>query len=329
MISKLSLPSVIQDQKKLTDFLHQMWLIRFFDEKVDEFFAKGLIHGTTHLAVGQEATAVGACALLTDEDKITSTHRGHGHCIAKGAQADRMMAELFGRETGYCKGKGGSMHIADLDKGNLGANGIVGGGIPIAVGAALTSKMKNLGYVTVSFFGDGATNEGSFHEALNMASIWDLPVIFFCENNQYGMSGPVKEMVNIENIADRAGSYGIPGVVVDGNDLFAVIEVMAQAIERAKKGEGPTLIEAKTYRYKGHSKSDAKKYRTRDEEMDWRNNRDAIARYKALLIEEGILTEEQANAIEQQAKKEIEDAVVFAEKSPMPSLSTLEEDVFA
>lgn len=329
MISKLSLPSVIQDEKKLTELLHQMWLIRFFDEKVDEFFAKGLIHGTTHLAVGQEATAAGACALLTDEDKITSTHRGHGHCIAKGAKADRMMAELFGRETGYCKGKGGSMHIADLDKGNLGANGIVGGGIPIAVGSALTSKMKNLGYVTVSFFGDGATNEGSFHEALNMASIWKLPVIFFCENNQYGMSGPVKEMINIENIADRAGSYGIPGVVVDGNDLFAVIEVMAQAIERAKNGEGPTLIEAKTYRYKGHSKSDAKKYRTRDEEMDWRNNRDAIARYKKVLIEEGILTEEQAKAIEQQAKKEIEDAVIFAEKSPMPALDTLEEDVFA
>ncbi|MEW9672110.1 thiamine pyrophosphate-dependent dehydrogenase E1 component subunit alpha [Ammoniphilus sp. 3BR4] len=328
MLTDLKLPSPFT-KEKLTDLLHQMWLIRFFDEKVDEFFAKGLIHGTTHLAVGQEATAAGACALLTDEDKITSTHRGHGHCIAKGAQVDRMMAELFGRETGYCKGKGGSMHIADLDKGNLGANGIVGGGIPIAVGSALTSKMKNLGYVTVSFFGDGATNEGSFHEALNMASIWKLPVIFFCENNQYGMSGPVKEMVNIENIADRAGSYGIPGVVVDGNDLFAVIEVMAQAIERAKKGEGPTLIEAKTYRFKGHSKSDAKKYRTREEEMDWRNNRDPIALYKNRLIDEGILTEEQAQAIEQQAKKEIEDAVVFAEKSPMPGLETLEEDVFS
>ncbi|MEW9672103.1 thiamine pyrophosphate-dependent dehydrogenase E1 component subunit alpha [Ammoniphilus sp. 3BR4] len=328
MLTDLKLPSAIT-KEKLVHLLHQMWLIRFFDEKVDEFFAKGLIHGTTHLAVGQEATAAGACALLTNEDKITSTHRGHGHCIAKGTEVDRMMAELFGRETGYCKGKGGSMHIADLDKGNLGANGIVGGGIPIAVGSALTSKMKNLSYVTVSFFGDGATNEGSFHEALNMASIWKLPVIFFCENNQYGMSGPVKEMINIENIADRAGSYGIPGVVVDGNDLFAVIEVMAAAIERAKKGEGPTLIEAKTYRFKGHSKSDAKKYRTREEEMDWRTNRDPIARYKKVLIEEGILTEEQAKAIELQAKKEIEEAVVFAEKSPMPALETLEEDVFA
>jgi len=240
-----------------------------------------------------------------------------------------MMAELFGRETGYCKGKGGSMHIADVEKGNLGANGIVGGGIPIAVGAALTSQMKKLGYVTTSFFGDGASNEGSFHESLNMASIWKLPVIFFCENNQYGLSGPVTEMVNIENIADRSKAYGIPGVVVDGNDLLAVMNAVAEAAERARRGEGPTLIEAKTYRYKGHSKSDAKKYRTRDEELDWRKNRDCIKRLQEILIEKGLLTQEQAKEIEQQAKKEIEEAVVFAEKSPMPSLDTLEEDVYA
>ncbi|WP_027415369.1 pyruvate dehydrogenase (acetyl-transferring) E1 component subunit alpha [Aneurinibacillus terranovensis] len=328
MIHSIKFPSNIKEEK-LVELFHQMWLIRFFDEKVDEFFAKGLIHGTTHLCVGQEATAAGAIALLEEQDKITSTHRGHGHCIAKGANVNRMMAELFGRETGYCKGKGGSMHIADVDKGNLGANGIVGGGIPIAVGAALTSKMKNLGYVTVSFFGDGASNEGSFHESLNMASIWDLPVIFFCENNQYGMSGSVKEMTNIENIADRASSYGIPGVVVDGNDIFAVMNVMAEAVERAKSGKGPTLIDAKTYRWKGHSKSDAKKYRTREEELEWRNHRDPIARMKKDLIAEGILTEEQANEIEQKAKKQIEEAVEFAQNSPMPSLDTLEEDVYA
>ncbi|MFM1655815.1 thiamine pyrophosphate-dependent dehydrogenase E1 component subunit alpha [Brevibacillus sp. B_LB10_24] len=316
-------------RERLPELLHQMWLIRFFDEKVDEFFAKGLIHGTTHLAVGQEASAAGAIAVLEDRDKITSTHRGHGHCIAKGAEVNRMMAELFGRVTGYCKGKGGSMHIADVDKGNLGANGIVGGGIPIAVGSALTSQMKKLGYVTLSFFGDGATNEGSFHESLNMASIWKLPVVFICENNQYGMSGSVKEMTNIENIAERSASYGIPGVVVDGNDIFAVMNAAAEAVERARNGEGPTLIEAKTYRWKGHSKSDAKKYRTREEEMDWRTNRDPIARMRQVLIDEAILTQEQADEIEQKAKKEIEDAVVFAENSPMPTLDTLEEDVYA
>ncbi|ERM20168.1 thiamine pyrophosphate-dependent dehydrogenase E1 component subunit alpha [Brevibacillus laterosporus] len=328
MTTAWELPKMITEQK-LVELLHQMWVIRFFDEKVDEFFAKGLIHGTTHLCVGQEATAAGAIAVLQPTDKITSTHRGHGHCIAKGADVNKMMAELFGRETGYCKGKGGSMHIADVEKGNLGANGIVGGGIPIAVGAALTSQMKKLGYVTISFFGDGASNEGSFHESLNMASIWKLPVIFFCENNQYGMSGPVTEMVNIENIADRSKAYGIPGVVVDGNDLLAVMNAVAEAAERARRGEGPTLIEAKTYRYKGHSKSDAKKYRTRDEELDWRKNRDCIKRLQDVLIEKGLLTQEQAKEIEQQAKKEIEEAVVFAEKSPMPSLDTLEEDVYA
>jgi pyruvate dehydrogenase E1 component alpha subunit len=329
MISQLKLPTPMVSKEKLFGLLHQMWLIRFFDEKVDEFFAKGMIHGTTHLCVGQEATAAGACAVLEDRDKITSTHRGHGHCIAKGADVNRMMAELFGRETGYCKGKGGSMHIADVEKGNLGANGIVGGGIPIAVGSALTSQMKNLAYVTLCFFGDGATNEGSFHESINMASIWKLPVVFICENNQYGMSGPVSEMTNIKDIAERASSYGIPGVVVDGNDIFAVMEATAHAVERARNGEGPTLIEMKTYRWKGHSKSDAKKYRTREEEVDWRTNRDPIIYMKGVLMDEGMLTEEQANEIQEKARQEIEEAIQFAEKSPMPSIDTLEEDVYA
>ncbi|NGQ96038.1 thiamine pyrophosphate-dependent dehydrogenase E1 component subunit alpha [Brevibacillus sp. SYP-B805] len=316
-------------EAKLVELFHQMWLIRFFDEKVDEFFAKGMIHGTTHLCVGQEASAAGACAVLEERDKITSTHRGHGHCIAKGADVNRMMAELFGRETGYCRGKGGSMHIADVEKGNLGANGIVGGGIPIAVGSALTSKMKNLGYVTLCFFGDGASNEGSFHEAINLAAVWNLPVVFICENNQYGMSGPVKEMVKIANIADRAAAYGIPGHVVDGNDIFAMMNVTYEAVQRARNGEGPTLIEAKTYRWKGHSKSDAKKYRTREEEMEWRNNRDPIARMKQVLLAAGILSEEEAARIEAKARQEIEEAVLFAESSPMPSLAILEEDVYA
>ncbi|WP_047982680.1 thiamine pyrophosphate-dependent dehydrogenase E1 component subunit alpha [Ornithinibacillus contaminans] len=323
----LNVPKKVTDEK-LLNLYKQMWLIRYFDEKVDEFFAKGMIHGTTHLAVGQEASAAGVCALLELKDKITSTHRGHGHCIAKGATPDKMMAELFGRTTGYCKGKGGSMHIADVEMGNLGANGIVAGGIPLAVGSALTAKMKNEDYVTVCFFGDGATNEGSFHEAVNLAAIWDLPVIFVCENNQYGMSGSVKEMTKIENLAIRAQAYGIPGVVADGNDIVEMMNVTDEAIKRARNGEGPTLIEAKTYRWKGHSKSDAKKYRTREEEQEWRK-KDPIKRFKEVLLEAGILSEDKAEEIRLVSKKEIEDAVKFAEESPMPTIDDLLTDVYA
>jgi len=315
--------------ERLLALYRQMWVIRYFDEKVDECFAKGLIHGTTHLAVGQEATAAGACAVLEERDKITSTHRGHGHCIAKGADTGRMMAELFGRETGYCKGKGGSMHIADVEKGNLGANGIVGGGIPIAVGSALTSKMKGLGYVTISFFGDGATNEGAFHESLNMASIWKLPVVFFCENNQYGMSGSVKKMTNVEKLSIRAVAYGMPGVTIDGNDIFEVMDATDEAVKRARAGEGPTFIEAVTYRYKGHSKSDAKKYRTREEEMEWRNNFDPIDRFSRRLIELGCADNAKLEELRQSALEEIEAAVKFAEESPQPSFDTVLEDVYA
>lgn len=314
--------------EKLLELYEQMWLIRLFDEKVDEFFAKGKIHGTTHLAVGQEASAAGICALLDDTDKITSTHRGHGHCIAKGADVKNMMAELFGRTTGYCKGKGGSMHIADLEKGNLGANGIVGGGFAIATGAALTSKMRNEGYVVACFFGDGASNEGSFHEAINLASVWQLPVVFVCENNQYGMSGSVNDMTNIKNIADRAASYGIPGKVVDGNNIFDVMNAMEEAADFARNGNGPSIIECKTYRWKGHSKSDAKKYRTRDEEQEWRA-KDPIKRMRDNLIEQGIFTEEDAERIKQEAIQKIEDSVEFALNSPEPDVSTLLEDVYA
>ncbi|MBD1381743.1 pyruvate dehydrogenase (acetyl-transferring) E1 component subunit alpha [Metabacillus arenae] len=327
MLSTLNLPSHITEEK-LPEHYKQMWLIRYFDEKVDQFFAKGKIHGTTHLCVGQEASAAGSIAVLQSKDKIISTHRGHGHCIAKEGDVNKMMAELFGRETGYCKGKGGSMHIADVEKGNLGANGIVGGGIPLAVGAALTSKLKKEGYVVLCFFGDGATNEGSFHEALNMAAIWDLPVVFICENNQYGMSGPVKEMTKIENIADRAIAYGMPGEVVDGNDMIEIMSTVDKAVVNARQGNGPSLIEMKTYRWKGHSKSDAKKYRTREEETEWRK-KDGIKRFKEVLIEAGVLTEEEAKKLQDQAKQEIEDAVEFAENSPEPSIDTLLEDVYA
>ncbi|MFL8938333.1 thiamine pyrophosphate-dependent dehydrogenase E1 component subunit alpha [Rossellomorea oryzaecorticis] len=327
MLKTVDIPKQITEEK-LVDLYRQMWLIRYFEEKVDEFFAKGMIHGTTHLAVGQEASAAGAIAVLDQRDKITSTHRGHGHCIAKGAEVNGMMAELFGRTTGYCKGKGGSMHIADLDIGNLGANGIVGGGFAIATGAALTSQMKKLGYVVLCFFGDGASNEGSFHEAVNLASIWKLPVVFICENNQYGMSGPVKDMVNIEHIAERAKSYGIPGKVVDGNDIFDVMNNVNEAVQYARNGKGPSIIEAKTYRWKGHSKSDAKKYRTREEEKEWKQ-KDPIMRLRSVLIEEGILTEEKADFYKNEAKESIEESVEFAKNSPKPTLDTLMEDIYA
>lgn len=324
MIEKLGL-----QKDQLLNMLYQMILIRKFEETLEKLYMLGKIHGTMHLCIGQEPTAVGACAALTKEDKITSTHRGHGHSIAKGSDIKKMMAELLGKATGYCKGKGGSMHIADLEIGNLGANGIVGGGHAIACGAAFTSKRKNLGYVTVCFFGDGASNEGSFHESLNLASIWKLPVIFLCENNLYGMSAPIKEMMNIENIADRASSYGIPGVVVDGTDVLAVMDVTKKAVQRARDGEGPTLIEAKTYRWRGHSRSDARKYRTREEEKYWVQNKDGIKLFKERLLNFGIVTEEEIKAIEDRVNKEIEEAVQFAENSPEPSLESLEQDVYA
>lgn len=315
-------------KSKLIHLYKQMWLIRLFDQKIEELFAQGKMHGTTHLSIGQEAAAVGACAVLTADDKITSTHRGHGHAIAKGAKVNRMMAEMFGKATGYCKGKGGSMHIADLANGNLGSNGIVGGGIPIAVGAALTAKMKKLNEVTVCFFGDGATNQGSFHEAVNLAAIWDLPVIFFCENNQYGMSSRISEMINIEHVAERASSYGIPGVIADGNNLIEVINVTFEAAERARRGEGPTLIEAKTYRWKGHSKSDQRVYRTREEEKEWLIS-DPVRRFEQYLINENVMTKEDAMIIRQEANREIVDAVEFAKNSPMPSIDELQNDVYA
>lgn len=315
--------------EQLENLLYDMVLVRKFEETVEKLFQAGKIHGTMHLCIGQEATAVGACAALTNEDKITSTHRGHGHSIAKGTGVKGMMAELLGKETGYCKGKGGSMHIADLNVGNLGANGIVAAGLPLGTGAALTSKMKKSGYVVVCFFGDGSTNEGAFHESLNLASIWDLPMVFFCENNLYGMSGSIKEMTNIEHIAERGAAYGMPSETIDGNDVLAVLQATEKAVERARSGQGPTLIEAQTYRWRGHSRSDARKYRTRDEEKEWRKMRDPIASFKEQLIEENKLTEEQFEEIERRVQAEVDEAVEFAENSAEPGLETLTTDIFA
>lgn len=317
------------NDEQLKQLYKTMWTIRYFEEKVDFFFAKGMIHGTTHLAVGQEATAAGSGAVLRKDDWITATHRGHGQTIAKGTDLNAMMAELFGRTTGTNKGKGGSMHIAELETGNLGANGIVGGGYPIAVGAALTSHMKKDGKVTLCYAGDGSTNEGSFHESLNMASIWKLPVVFFIENNQYGMSGAIKDMTNIEHLSERAAAYGFKGVTIEGNDLIEVINTTYEAVEAARNGEGPTLIEAKTYRWKGHSKSDAKKYRTKEEEAFWREEKDPIKLTLDRFIKAGVFTLEEAEALQEEARQSIEDAVEFAQNSPKPTADDLMTDVYA
>jgi len=312
---------------QLIDMLARMWEIRSFEEKVAYFFARGMVHGTTHLSVGQEASAVGSIAVLNNEDLITSTHRGHGHTIAKGIDLGKMMAELLGRENGYCKGKGGSMHIVDLTRGNLGANGIVGGGIPIAVGAALSLKMRKLDQIVICYFGDGALNEGSFHEAVNMAAVWDLPVIFICEDNQYGMSMSRHKSIKINDLSERAKAYGIPGISVDGNDLFAVYETTKKAKEYVKKS-GPYLIINETYRHMGHSKSDANKYRTREEIAEWKE-KDPILRFQNFLIEHNYLTAREIEAIEAKAREAIEEAVKFAENSPQPRLETIADDVYA
>ena len=304
-----------------------MLRIRRFEETVSDLFSQDKIRGTTHLYIGEEAVAVGACNAILSDDYITSTHRGHGHCIAKGATLREMMAELFGKITGYCKGKGGSLHIADLNAGNLGANGIVGGGIPIATGSGLTSKYKKTGKVTVCFFGDGASNTGAFHEAVNMAATWKLPVVFVCENNLYAMSTPVREAFPILDIAERGQAYGMPGIVVDGMDVLAVMEAVEQAAERARRGEGPTLIECKTYRYLGHSKNDPRAYRTKDEEKQWKE-RDAIKRFRKWLLENTIATEEEIQTIDKEVENEITEAVEFAESSPYPPLEEIVKDVY-
>ncbi len=308
--------------------LRKMWLIRAFEGKVDESFQRGTIHGTTHLYTGEEAVAVGACSRLETGDLFTSTHRGHGHCIASGADVRRMMAELLGRHTGYCKGKGGSMHIADVSSGNLGANGIVGGGIPLAVGAALSLKMQRTDRVVLCFFGDGAVNQGSFHEAANLAAIWSLPVVFICENNLYGMSFPASKAMKTKSIAERAGSYGMPHRVVEGNDVMAVAQATEGAVRAARDGNGPSFLECQTYRWKGHSKSDANRYRTHEEIEEWKT-RCPIARLQQQLLREGILTREDAAEIEREAYAAIDDAMKYALDSPPPPLSELLSDVYA
>ena len=310
------------------EMLSRLYEIRYFEGQTEQFIIKGQIHGTCHLYVGEEATAVGAIYALQKDDYITSTHRGHGHCIAKGASLNLMMAELLGKQTGYCKGRGGSMHIADVTTGNLGANGIVGGSIDIGTGAALTCKLRKDFKIVGCFFGDGAANRGNFHGALNMASIWDLPVLYICENNQYGMSMPVKEAFNIRRISDRKLSYGIEGITIDGNNTIEVYNTVRHFAEHARSGNGPVLIECLTYRWKGHSKSDAQVYRTKEELKTW-TERDPIPVYRQVLINDGIISDEDAHKIEQEAQEKIRESVKFAEESPFPSPEQVEIDVFA
>ena len=312
---------------ELAAALRKMHLIRKFEEGAEDSYMRGLVHGTMHLSIGQEASAVGACVALTDSDKITSTHRGHGHCLAKGADPKLMFAEFFGKENGYCKGRGGSMHIADVSMGNLGANAIVAGGIPIATGAALSAKRLGTGDVVVSFFGDGANNEGAFHEALNMASVWKLPVIFFCENNKYGMSVSTARSTAVKSIAERAAAYAMPGQSVDGNDFSAVAEAADAAVTRARNGEGPSLIESVTYRWRGHSKSDRNRYRTREEIEAWMA-RDPIPQMAEMLTTHGVLTQAEVDEIENAAAEEITAAIEFAKQSPDPDPAQVLRDVY-
>jgi pyruvate dehydrogenase E1 component alpha subunit len=311
------------------DMLERMLLIRAFEEKCEGLYALGKVHGTMHLSMGQEATAVGAMyAMRKGYDFLLNHHRGHGHALAWDSDVNLMMAEFMGKETGLCRGRGGSMHIADVSRNNLGANGIVGGGIPISVGVGLSIKLRKTDQVCIVNFGDGAANEGAFHESLNMASIWDLPVIYLCENNQYGMSMPVKRAINIPFISQRAAAYGIPGESVDGNDVLTVYDAVSRAAERARSGAGPTLIESITYRYRGHSKSDRQLYRTREEVKEWQE-KDPIPRFAQRLIDAGMLAQEGFEPLRARAYEAIEAAVAYAESSPEPDVADIMDGVYA
>ncbi len=311
------MPKLSIKKEMLADMLGKMFEIRYFEQKIEEFFMNNMIGGTVHLYIGEEAVAVGACAALEKEDYIISTHRGHGHCIAKGGDSRKMMAEILGKKTGYCRGKGGSMHVSDIEIGNLGANGIVGAGIPIATGAALALKLQGRKQVVVCFFGDGAANTGSFHEGINLASVYSLPVVFVCENNCYAISSPVTKTFCISNISDRAQSYGIPGISIDGMDVIGVYEAMRNAAERARKGGGPSFIECMTYRFKGHYIGDPGVYRTKQELEEWLK-KDPIERLKKSLKRNKILGEKDIQKIEAAAMAKVKEAEAFALDSPEP-----------
>jgi len=318
-------------QDTLLDLYRTMVIIRTFEQRVQDLYARGHIPGLAHLYLGEEAVAAGVCANLGPEDYITSTHRGHGHVIAKGADLKPMMAELYGKITGYCKGKGGSMHIADVNIGILGANGIAGGGLPIATGAGLSAKVLGNGRVTACFFGDGASNNGTFHESLNLASVHKLPVVYVCENNGYGISVSQRQHQAIEDISVRAMAYGMPGKTVDGNDVLAVYQAAKKAVERARAGEGPTLLECKTYRHRGHHEGDPNqgaRYRSKEEIEKWLA-KDPIDRFERLLIQKKVLSKAGSRKIAQEAARQVEEAIQFAEASPFPAVDEMYQDIFA
>ena len=312
------------EQQRMLEYYRKMLVIRYFEEKVEHLFTRGLVTGTAHPCTGQEAVAVGACSAVTRKDYITSNHRGHGHFIAAGGDPARMMAELFGRTTGYSRGRGGSQLMADFSLGFLGGNGITGGSIPVATGVALSLKLRRINRVALCFFGDGAANQGTFHESLNMASLWKLPAVYVCENNLYAMSTPTSKSTAVRDIADRAAGYAMPGTTVDGNDVLAVQAAVRSACRRAKAGEGPTLIECKTYRLSGHSRGDPRVYRTPAEEAAHRKL-DPIKRFRKFLTAGGIMSAAEERRIVRTARKTITEAVRFANKSPAPDPATLEE----
>ncbi len=317
-------------KKQLIGFYETMFKMRRFEEEVFEFYKQGMMPGLAHLYLGEEAIATGVCAALKDSDYIGSTHRGHGHLVARGAQIDKMMAEILGKEGGYSKGKGGSMHIMALDKGILGANGIVGGEIPIATGAAYTSRYLGTDQISVSFFGESATNEGTFHESINMAAAWKLPIVYVIENNLYGISVDIRDVTNTENLADRAIAYGIPGVVVDGMNVIEVHQAAEKAVKRARIGEGPTLIECKTYRWQGHHVGDPAVYRARkneNEKAEWMDRCPIKLLRNALL--RGKASEEDLLKIEEAIEKDVQAAVEFAKESPYPDPAEAYTDIFA
>jgi acetoin:2,6-dichlorophenolindophenol oxidoreductase subunit alpha len=317
----------VQSKQRLLDMLRRMLTIRRFEERVKKEFADTNVKGFVHLYIGEEAVAVGVCSNLRKDDYVTSTHRGHGHCIAKGVEVNGMMAELFGKKTGTCKGKGGSMHIADLELGMLGANGIVGGGLPIAIGAALSSKYRKSDQVAVAFFSDGALNQGTFHESMNIASIWKLPAIFVCENNGFAEATSIKYHTSVKDPTVRAGSYNMPGVRVDGMDVMAVSEAASEAVNRARRGDGPTFIVCDTYRYMGHFEGDDQTYRTKQDVEDWKT-KDPILRLRDLMIREGALTDKEYDDMNATVLNEIDDAVAFAQRSGWPERTDVLEDVY-
>jgi pyruvate dehydrogenase E1 component, alpha subunit len=313
---------------KVIDMYKTMLKIRKFEEVAMNASAEGRIPGFIHLYIGEEAVATGVCANLNDKDYITSTHRGHGHIVAKGGNLKFMMAELFGKATGYCKGRGGSMHIADATKGILGANGIVGAGHNLALGAGLSAQYRGTDEVCICFFGDASTNQGTFHESLNMASVWKLPIVFVCENNGYGISMSQNRHQAIKDVADRGVSYNVPGVVVDGNDVFAVYEAADEAIKRAREGKGPTIVECKTYRQRGHFEGDPGTYKPKEEQEAW-VKKDPIPRFEKYILENGILSEKEMKEVQADIDDQIKEAVEFADNSPQPELEIALQDVYS